>query len=93
MNSIAWPGNPSGRVSASLLMLALLFTGSLQAAEGKNLLKDLTATLAVLNLPCGEAIGARRIGDKDLDQLVTCKDGNRYRVFVDANDRVVARKL
>jgi hypothetical protein len=29
----------------------------------------------------------------DSDYTATCKDGNRYRVFVDATGRVVVKKL
>lgn len=77
----------------AFVLLAAMVAGPSQGAEQPALLKDLTATLAVLNLPCGQVTGARRNGKQDRDHLVTCKDGNRYRIFVDASDRVVARKL
>jgi len=77
----------------AFILLAALVAGPSQGAEQPPLLKDLTATLAVLNLPCGQVTSARRNGVEDRDHLVTCRDGNRYRIFVDSNDRVVARKL
>jgi hypothetical protein len=77
----------------AFILLAALVAAPSQGAEQPPLLKDLTATLAVLNLPCGQVTSARRNGVEDRDHLVTCRDGNRYRIFVDSNDRVVARKL
>ena len=43
-----------------------------------------------LGLPCGQVISAQRLGDNDY--LATCKDKNRYRVYVNAQGRVVAEK-
>lgn len=62
----------------------------LRAADDPALLKDLTAVIALLGLPCGQVIGAVRQGNND--HVATCKDGNRYRVFVNPEGRVVARK-
>ena len=61
-----------------------------RAADDALLLKDLTSVIALLGLPCGEVVGATRL--KDNDHIATCKDGNRYRVFVNAEGRVVAQK-
>jgi hypothetical protein len=41
-------------------------------------------------VPCGQVISATRV--KDNDHIVTCQDGNRYHVFVNAAGRVVAEK-
>jgi hypothetical protein len=41
-------------------------------------------------LPCGQVVSAQRL--KDNDYLATCKDKNRYRVYVNAEGRVVAQK-
>jgi hypothetical protein len=61
-----------------------------RAADDAELLKDLTSVIALLGLPCGQVISATRL--KDDDHLVTCQDRNRYRVFINAEGRVVAQK-
>ncbi|MGB5081762.1 MAG: hypothetical protein WBO23_13580 [Burkholderiales bacterium] len=78
------------RVSTLLLALAALFAGPSPAAEDAALLKDLTSVIALLGLPCGQVVGATRRADND--HVATCKDGNRYRVFVNAEGRAVAQK-
>jgi hypothetical protein len=62
------------------------------AAEDAVLLKDLTAVIALLGLPCGEVVSATAAKDKDNDHIATCKDGNKYHVFINADGRVVAQK-
>jgi hypothetical protein len=52
--------------------------------------KDLTSVIALLGLPCGQVVSAVKKGDND--HVATCKDGNRYRVYVNADGRVVAQK-
>src|SRR3990170_9064391 len=78
------------RASALIFSLAALFAGPSPAAEDVALLKDLTSVIMLLGLPCGEVVSARRQADND--HIATCKDGNRYRVFVNAAGRVVAQK-
>jgi len=73
-----------------VIALTMLCTLPSRAAEDVELLKDLTAVIALLGLPCGEVISATRL--KDNDHNVTCRDGNRYRVFINAEGRVVAQK-
>jgi hypothetical protein len=41
-------------------------------------------------LPCGQVVSAQRLNDNDY--LATCKDKNRYRVYLNAEGRVVAEK-
>ncbi|HKA38374.1 MAG TPA: hypothetical protein VKD25_01285 [Burkholderiales bacterium] len=65
-----------------------LSAGTASAAE--SLSKDLTSTIALLGLPCGQVVTAQRVAEDDY--LVTCKDKNRYRVYVNAKGRVVAEK-
>ena len=78
------------RASALIVSLAALFAGPTPAAEDAALLKDLTAVIVLLGLPCGQVVSARRQADND--HIATCRDGNRYRVFVNAEGRVVAQK-
>ena len=61
------------------------------AADDAALLKDLTSVIALLGLPCGQVVSATPL--KDADHVATCEDGNRYRVFVNAEGRVVAQRL
>ncbi|MBS1179636.1 MAG: hypothetical protein H6R06_4048 [Proteobacteria bacterium] len=79
---------------ASIWILAALLTAlsslPARAAEDAALLKDLTSVIALLGLPCGQVVSARRL--KDDDHVATCKDGNRYRVFINAQGKVVAQK-
>lgn len=78
------------RATALILPLAVLFAGPAPAAENVTLLKDLTTVILLLGVPCGQVVSAQRQADKD--HIATCKDGNRYRVFVNAEGRVVAQK-
>jgi hypothetical protein len=52
--------------------------------------KDLGAVIALLGLPCGQVVKVQNRGDND--NLATCRDGSRYRVYVSADGRVVADK-
>ena len=61
-----------------------------RAADDAALLQDLTSVIALLALPCGQVVSASRL--KDNDHIATCQDGNRYRVFINAEGRVVAQK-
>jgi BarA-like signal transduction histidine kinase len=76
------------RLSMLAAVLALSLPGPSLAQDA--LAKDLTSTIALLGLPCGQVVSAKRL--KDNDYIAVCKDKNRYRVFLDANGRVVAQK-
>jgi hypothetical protein len=52
--------------------------------------RDLKATIALQGKPCDQVVSSKR--NTDSDYSVTCKDGNRYHVFVDAHGRVVVDK-
>ena len=77
-------------VIASAVMAALGFSGSL-GAEEPAMSRDLAATIALQGMPCDKVVSAKRNGDSDY--TATCKDGNRYHVFVDSTGRVVVQKL
>ena len=70
--------------------MTVFFTGPSQAAEDVSLLKDMTSVIALLGLPCGQVVSVKRQGDND--HIASCKDGNRYRVFLNPEGRVVAQK-
>jgi hypothetical protein len=77
--------------TTGIALCAALLAGHAAEAQDTALLKDLTAVIALLGLPCGQVVGATSV--KSDDHLASCQDGNRYRVFIDAQGRVVARKL
>ncbi|MGP1679092.1 MAG: hypothetical protein ACTS6J_18290 [Burkholderiales bacterium] len=78
------------RASALMIALAALFAGPSPAADDVALLKDLTSVIALLGLPCGKVVSAKQQGDND--HIARCENGNRYRVFVNTQGRVVAQK-
>ena len=80
----------SARVAAYTFTLAALVAGPSPAAGDVTLLKDLTAVIMLLGLPCGQVVSAKRQAEND--HIALCKNGNRYRVFVNAEGRVVAHK-
>lgn len=76
------------------LVFAVLFalTGATPALAAENgaLAKDLTATITLLGLPCGQVVSVVAQGNHD--HLATCSNGSRYRVYVNAQGRVTAEK-
>ena len=75
---------------ALVFFLSAFFAAHAPAAQDAALLKDLTSVIALLGVPCGQVVSATKL--KDDDHIATCKDGNRYRVFVNAEGRAVAEK-
>lgn len=71
--------------------LALLGSTAPVAAQGPSPGQDLKATIALQGFPCDQLVESKR--NADSDYTATCKDGNRYHVYVDANGRVVVKKL
>jgi len=76
------------RLVAIMAVLALYAPAASLAQD--TLSKDLTSTIALLGLPCGQVVSAKRL--KDNDYIAVCKDKNRYRVYVNEQGRVVAQK-
>jgi hypothetical protein len=70
---------------------AVSIAAAVAAAEDPALLKDLTSVIALLGLPCGQVVSATVL--KGDDHIVACQNGNRYRVFINAEGRVVALNL
>jgi hypothetical protein len=70
--------------------MSMLFAAPSLSADDASLLKDLTAVIALLGLPCGQVVSAVQL--KENDHIATCRDGNRYRVYVNSGGRVVAEK-
>lgn len=70
---------------------AVLVVAPAAAADDTALLKDLTSVITLLGLPCGQVVSATPL--KNDDHIATCQDGNRYRVFINAEGRVVAERV
>ena len=77
-------------VLAQLLFVAAFFAVPSFAADDEALKKDLTAVIALQGLPCGQVVEVSQSA-KD-DYAVSCKDGNKYRVYLNAEGRVVVEK-
>ena len=77
-------------VSAQLVFVLTLFAAPSFAADDEALKKDLTAVIALQGLPCGEVVNV--IVQAESDFAVTCKDANKYRVYLNAAGRVVVDK-
>jgi hypothetical protein len=75
----------------ALVLTAVLGSAPLLAADDAALGKDLGATIALQGMACDKVVDVKRNGDSDY--TASCKDGNRYHVFVDSTGRVVVKKL
>ena len=74
----------------SLVVAGFFAVASPPQEDEAQLKKDLTAVIALHGQPCGEVV-AVKVQAKD-DYLASCKDGNRYRVYLNAEGRVVVQK-
>jgi hypothetical protein len=72
------------------LFLVTLFAIPSFAVEDETLKKDLTAVIALQGLPCGEVVSVKTQAENDY--AVSCKDQNKYRVYLNAAGRVVVEK-
>jgi hypothetical protein len=73
----------------SLFVIAI-FATPLFAADDEALKEDLTAVIALQGLPCGQVVAVTVQAESDF--AVSCKDGNKYRVYLNAAGRVVVDK-
>jgi hypothetical protein len=78
------------RASAFMLTLAAFISGPALAAADAALLKDLTVVIVLLGLSCDQVVSATRQADND--HIAICGNGNRYRVYINAEGRVVAQR-
>ena len=68
---------------------AVLISLGASAADDPKQRQDLSAVIALNGKPCGEVVSY--VVQADNDFLATCKDGNRYRIYV-KDGRVVVEK-
>ena len=72
------------------VVMTMLSAGPALAADDASVRKDLTAVIALEGLSCGQVVSVVRQAENDY--IASCQDGNRYRVFVNSEGRVVALK-
>jgi hypothetical protein len=75
-------------VAVAQSLVLVMFSGAPPLVEDDEALKkDLTAVIALHGLPCGQVIAATALAESDY--AATCKDGNKYRVYLNTAGRVV----
>ena len=77
------------KTTIRLAILLLVFQQPAFAADEAKQRQDLAAVIALQGKPCGEVVSYTVRGENDF--TATCKDGNRYRVYV-KDGRVVVEK-
>ena len=77
------------RLLPLLFSLAAVSTSSLSADDAATR-RDLFTVITLQGLPCGEVVSVTSRGEND--HVATCRDGNRYRVFLNGEGRVVVQK-
>jgi len=75
---------------AQTLVVTAFFAVPLFAEDEEALKKDLTAVIALHGLPCGQVVTAKVQAENDY--AASCKDGNKYHVYLNAAGRVVVEK-
>ena len=76
---------------AASIALATVYSTTVHAQSNSKLLKDLTAVIALQGKACGRVVEADKQATNDY--VVSCSDGQRYRVFVDGANRVTIKAL
>ena len=79
---------PVAAALAFVVTIALAIPSPVEDEEA--LKKDLTAVIALQGLPCGQVIAVKVLAENDY--AASCKDGNKYRVYLNAAGRVVVEK-
>ena len=73
-----------------IVVVTMFFAGVSQASDDVSITKDMTTVIALLGLPCGNVVSVVKKGDND--HIASCENGNRYRIFLNPEGRVVAEK-
>jgi hypothetical protein len=77
--------------TSKIIIAALALSAASWAIADPSNGKDLQATIVLNGKPCDQVVNTKQ--NADSDYTATCKDGNRYRVFIDPTGRVVVTKL
>ena len=78
------------RVVAQSLFVMACFAVPSFAQDDEALKKDLTAVIALQGMPCGEVVAVTVLAESDY--AASCKDGNKYRVYLNAEGRVIVEE-
>jgi len=70
--------------------MAAFFAVVAPAEDDAWVKRDLFTVITLQGLPCGEVVSVTTRGDND--HVASCKDGNRYHVFLNAQGRVVVER-
>jgi hypothetical protein len=76
--------------TAFTILAAACFASPSLATDDESTKKDLFTVITLQGLPCGEVVGV--ITRAENDHIASCKDGNNYHVFLNAEGRVVVEK-
>ena len=76
--------------SAIAALAAACLATSSHAADDASVKRDLFAVITLNGLPCGEVINVATKAEND--HIASCKDGNRYHVFLNAQGRVIVER-
>jgi len=85
--------NRLNRVFTQAIFIAVFAVPSFSTsltADDEALKKDLTAVIALQGLPCVQVVTVKTQAESDY--AVTCKDENKYHVYLNAKGRVVVEK-
>ena len=70
------------------LLVAVMISAIPSLAQDEEALKkDLTAVIALHGKPCGQVVAVKVLAESDY--AASCKDGHRYRVYLNTEGRVV----
>ena len=83
--------NTRAGVLVQSLFVVAIFSVQAPAADEEALKKDLTAVIALQGLPCGTVVAVTVQAENDY--AASCKDTNRYHVYLNAMGRVVVEAL
>jgi len=82
--------NKHAQVFLQSIFLAALFALPSFAADDEALKKDLTSVIALQGLPCMQVVTVKTQAENKF--LVTCKDENKYHIYLNDKGRVVVEK-
>jgi len=77
-------------LARSLVLAAILAVPSFADDDEEALKKDLTAVIALHGLPCGQVVAVKVLAQDDYS--ASCKDKNKYHVYLNAEGRVIVEK-
>jgi hypothetical protein len=76
--------------AAFAILMTAGIAATAQAADDAAVKRDLFTVITLQGFPCGEVVSVTTRAEND--HIASCKDGNRYHVFLNAAGRVVVEK-